>query len=65
MVILLPIRGMVDKVLVITVVPQKDICLQGRMYPENADVAIMMNRIIPVVHVFLFFVRLNILFRRK
>jgi len=32
----LPIYGIADKRLVITVAPQKDICPQGRTYPRNA-----------------------------
>jgi hypothetical protein len=65
MVIVFPISGRVEMVLVITVVPQKDICLHGSTYPENADADIIMNKIIPDTHAFLFVVRLNILFRRK
>lgn len=50
-----PKIGMAEKMFVITVAPQNDICPQGRTYPRNA-VAITITRIIiPVVHT-LFFV---------
>jgi hypothetical protein len=54
--ILFPIRGIAEKMLVITVAPQNDICPQGRTYPRNA---VAMNETmitIPVVHVVFFFI---------
>lgn len=39
-----PIKGMAENKLVITVAPQKDICPQGRTYPKKA-VAIIINKI--------------------
>jgi hypothetical protein len=46
-----PIYGMAERRLVITVAPQNDICPQGKIYPIKA-VAITTNRIItPIFHV--------------
>lgn len=47
---LLPINGIEDKILVITVAPQKDICPHGRTYPKKAE-AIVNKRIkLPLIH---------------
>jgi hypothetical protein len=43
-----PLKGIVEKRLVITVAPQKDICPQGKTYPKKA-IAISINiRRVPV-----------------
>lgn len=45
-----PIYGIAENKLVITVAPQNDICPQGSTYPKNA-VAIKINKIsTPVIH---------------
>lgn len=49
--IMLPMYGMVEMRLVITVAPQKDICPQGRTYPKNA-VAMEIKKILtPIIQV--------------
>lgn len=49
-----PKYGIAEKMLVITVAPQNDICPHGRTYPRNA-VAISATRIvIPDIHVCFF-----------
>lgn len=59
-----PKIGIVDRRLVITVAPHRDICPHGRMYPENA-VLIRMRRIkIPECHVCLFLKELFIRARK-
>jgi predicted P-loop ATPase/GTPase len=48
---IVPIYGIADSKLVITVAPQKDICPHGSTYPRKA-VAIVANRInTPIDHV--------------
>lgn len=47
---LFPMKGIEDKILVITVAPQKDICPQGNTYPIKAE-AITIKRIkFPLIH---------------
>ena len=46
-----PMYGMADKRLVITVAPQKDICPQGRTYPRNAVAIVVSMMITPMFHV--------------
>ena len=43
--------GIVDKTLVITVAPQKDICPQGNIYLKNAITINIKYKIIPVIQV--------------
>jgi len=45
-----PIIGMAEKMLVITVAPQNDICPHGRTYPRNAAAIVITIRIIPDDH---------------
>ncbi len=45
-----PIIGMAEKMLVITVAPQKDICPHGRTYPRNAAAIVITIRTIPDDH---------------
>lgn len=55
LVISIPKIGMAERVPVITVAPQNDICPQGRTYPRKA-VAITVRRIItPEIQVFIWF----------
>jgi len=51
----LPISGIAENRLVITVAPQKDICPQGRTYPRNAAAIVMTISPIPVDHTAFFF----------
>ena len=53
--VLIPTSGIADRVPVITVAPQNDICPQGRTYPKNAVAIIITIRIIPDNHVFFWF----------
>lgn len=46
-----PIYGIADNKLVITVAPQKDICPQGKTYPIKAVAIIINNKITPIIHV--------------
>lgn len=46
-----PIYGIAERRLVITVAPQKDICPHGRTYPMNAVAIVANNRITPMFHV--------------
>lgn len=46
-----PIYGIADRRLVMTVAPQKDICPQGRTYPINAVAITANRRITPMFHV--------------
>ena len=49
--VILPMQGIVEIKLVITVAPQNDICPQGRTYPRNA-VAIEIKKILtPIIQV--------------
>lgn len=41
---------MEDKILVITVAPQKDICPQGRTYPKKAEPIVIKRIIFPLIH---------------
>jgi hypothetical protein len=50
-----PITGTAEKMLVITVAPQRDICPHGRTYPRNAAIINISKIVVPVSHV-LFFV---------
>lgn len=50
--IFFPIKGMEDRIFVITVAPQNDICPQGRTYPINAEAIIKINIIFPEIHIF-------------
>jgi hypothetical protein len=45
-----PTIGMAEKMLVITVAPQKDICPHGSTYPRNAAAMVMIIRMIPDDH---------------
>jgi hypothetical protein len=49
--IILPIYGMAEIRLVITVAAQNLICPHGRTYPRNAVAITKINKIIPVFHV--------------
>jgi hypothetical protein len=51
-----PIIGIAEKMLVITVAPQKDICPQGSTYPRNAAAIVITIRIIPEDHTIGFFI---------
>lgn len=46
----LPTRGRAEKMLVITVAPQNDICPHGRTYPRKAVAMVRIIRISPEVH---------------
>lgn len=46
-----PIYGIADRRLVMTVAPQNDICPHGRTYPMNAVAITVNRRIIPTFHV--------------
>jgi len=46
-----PRYGIAEKIFVITVAPQNDICPQGSTYPKNAVAMVSSNRIIPVPQV--------------
>lgn len=48
---LVPMYGMAERRLVITVAPQKDICPQGRTYPMNAVAITANRRSTPMFHV--------------
>ena len=50
----LPVIGIDDIKFVMTVAPQNDICPHGRTYPINAVIIVIINRVKPVSHVFLF-----------
>jgi hypothetical protein len=50
-----PIIGIAEKMLVITVAPQKDICPQGSTYPRNAAAIVITIRMIPEDHTIGFF----------
>lgn len=49
-----PRYGIAEKMLVITVAPQKDICPQGRTYPKKAVAMRTMRTTIPVDHTIFF-----------
>jgi len=49
-----PRIGMAEKMFVITVAPQNDICPHGRTYPKNAVAITITRMIIPVVHTLFF-----------
>jgi len=51
---LAPTRGIAEKMLVITVAPQNDICPQGSTYPRKAVAMVVTNRAIPDSHVIVF-----------
>lgn len=53
--LLLPMYGMAEKMFVITVAPQKDICPQGRTYPRNAEAMNTTKIVRPLIHVWCFF----------
>jgi len=46
----LPIIGIAERVPVITVAPQKDICPHGSTYPRNAVAITVSRRITPDAH---------------
>lgn len=46
-----PMYGIADKRLVMTVAPQNDICPHGRTYPINAVAITVSRRITPIFHV--------------
>ena len=46
-----PMYGIADKRLVMTVAPQNDICPHGRTYPINAVDITVSRRITPIFHV--------------
>lgn len=46
-----PMYGIAERRLVITVAPQKDICPHGRTYPMNAVAIVANRRITPTFHV--------------
>lgn len=48
---LVPMYGIAERRLVITVAPQKDICPHGRTYPMNAVAIVANRRITPTFHV--------------
>jgi hypothetical protein len=51
----LPSIGMEERVPVITVAPQKDICPQGRTYPRNAVIISSIIRVRPLAQTFFCF----------
>jgi hypothetical protein len=48
---ILPIYGIAENRLVITVAPQNLICPQGSTYPMNAVAIVRINKITPIFHV--------------
>jgi hypothetical protein len=48
---ILPIYGIAENRLVITVAPQNLICPQGSTYPINAVAIVRINKITPIFHV--------------
>lgn len=46
-----PMYGIAERMFVITVAPQNDICPQGRTYPRNAVVIVIDKIKVPIVHV--------------
>lgn len=48
---ILPIYGIAENRLVITVAPQNLICPQGSTYPINAVAIVKINKITPIFHV--------------
>lgn len=46
-----PIQGIAEKRLVITVAPQNDICPHGRTYPMKAVAMVISSNIMPVFQV--------------
>lgn len=46
-----PIYGIAERRLVMTVAPQKDICPHGKTYPMNAVAIVANRRITPTFHV--------------
>lgn len=50
----LPMYGMADSRLVITVAPQNDICPHGSTYPMKAVIIVISSRITPIFHVLLY-----------
>ena len=48
---ILPIYGIAENRLVITVAPQNLICPQGSTYPINAVAIVRINRMTPIFHV--------------
>ena len=46
-----PIHGIAERRLAITIAPQNDICPHGRTYPINAVAIIANRRITPMFHV--------------
>lgn len=51
----LPRYGTAEKMFVITVAPQNDICPHGRTYPRKAVAINMESRVIPLTHGIFFF----------
>lgn len=53
--LLWPMYGIAEKMLVMTVAPQNDICPHGSTYPKKADAINRTRIVIPLVQVWLFF----------
>lgn len=59
--IILPNKGITERKLVMTEVPQKDICPHGKTYPTKAVIINIKKIVIPVIHVSLILNELTIM----